>query len=229
MIAAADLGWIKVLTLLSTPKPRRLMAPSLRSGSAGLNWMPPLFNTPREAVTITASPAVHVHMMMHHALKHKQQAGLQARLHWMLHLSKWAHQNWMLLQEVHKNSRQSLQARTSRRLAQGIKISACQCAGAHVCINYSCSLSGKYCTCNDGVACCDLHTRLIILDLLYDMVVQNGQSLCQSLDQPQIAPCMCQSAAHTCGTLLMPVCCSHMALPYNQARLQLTLFSFALA
>ena len=43
------------------------MAPSLRSGSAGLNWMPPLFNTPREAVTITASPAVQVHMMMHHA------------------------------------------------------------------------------------------------------------------------------------------------------------------
>jgi hypothetical protein len=131
---AADLGWIKVLTLLSTPKPRRLMAPSLRSGSAGLNWMPPLFNTPREAVTITASPAVHVHMMMHHALKHKQQAGLQARLHWMLHLSKWAHQNWTLLQEVRKKSRQSLQASTSWRLAQRNKISVCQWAGAHVCI-----------------------------------------------------------------------------------------------
>ncbi|KAA6423933.1 MAG: hypothetical protein FRX49_05892 [Trebouxia sp. A1-2] len=66
-LIAAGLVRIRDPTLLSTPKPRRLMAPSLRSGSAGLNWMPPLFNTPREDVTITASPAVQVHMMMHHA------------------------------------------------------------------------------------------------------------------------------------------------------------------
>ena len=44
------------ITLLRTPKPRRLIAPSLRSGSGGLNLMLFLFNTPSDAVTITASP-----------------------------------------------------------------------------------------------------------------------------------------------------------------------------
>ena len=133
-LMAADIGWFRDLTLLSTPKPRRLMAPSLRSGSAGLNWMPPLFNTPREAVTITASPAVQAHTMMHCATTNPgaQITGsvLQARLPQMLHLSNCAHHNWMLLQKLHRNGRQSLQARTSRRLAQRNKFSVCRWAGA---------------------------------------------------------------------------------------------------
>ena len=37
------------------------MAPSLRSGSGGLNLILFLFNTPRDAVTITASPAAGGH------------------------------------------------------------------------------------------------------------------------------------------------------------------------
>jgi len=119
---AADLGWIRNLTLLSTPKPRRLMAPSLRSGSAGLNWMPPLFNTPREAVTITASPAVQVHMVMHHATTnpgaHIVGSVAITPAPDVAFESNWAHHNWMLLQKVHKNSRQILQASTSRRVAQ---------------------------------------------------------------------------------------------------------------
>ena len=44
------------LTLLSTPKPSRLMAPSLRSGNGGLNLIVFLFRTPKDAVTTTASP-----------------------------------------------------------------------------------------------------------------------------------------------------------------------------
>lgn len=129
LMAAHPMG-TRSFTLLSTPKPKRLMAPSLRSGNAGLKWMPPLFSTPREAVTITASPAVQARMMMHGATTNAgaQITGsvLQAHLHRMLHLSKWAHQNWMLLQEVHKNSRQSLQARTSQRVARRNNSLVCQ-------------------------------------------------------------------------------------------------------
>ena len=44
-------------------------------------------------------------------------------------------------------------------------------------------------TFDNSVACCDGDSGLLILDLLDNMVVQDGQALCQSLHKPQVAPC----------------------------------------
>ena len=87
------------ITLLRTPKPRRLIAPSLRSGSGGLNLMLFLFNTPRDAVTITASPAAGGHQSLATAADmHKpKQSSVQlallltlVRLAVMLHMDRAA-------------------------------------------------------------------------------------------------------------------------------------------